>query len=45
MGWLISIPLLIAGAIIKNDILIITAGLFAIAGGCEEIANRLKKDK
>lgn len=45
MGWLISIPLMIAGLIVKNDVIIITSGLFAIAGGLGEIASKLKKDK
>lgn len=45
MGWLISIPLFVVGLVTKSDALIMTSGLFAIAGGCGEIATRIKKDK
>lgn len=32
MGWLISIIMLIAGCYSGNEILVITSGLYAIAG-------------
>lgn len=32
MGWLFCIPMFIGGAITGNDTLMITSGLFAIAG-------------
>ena len=32
MGWLISIGLLIMGLFLKNDTMIMSSGLFAIAG-------------
>ena len=32
MGWIICVAMLVAGLIMKNDAMIVTSGLFAIAG-------------
>lgn len=44
MGWLIAIPALLVGVIIHNDILIVTSGLFAIAGSLGSIATVVKQN-
>lgn len=42
MGWLISLIMLVAGCFKGNDILVVTSGLFAIAGSVEFLSNRKK---
>ena len=43
MGWIAAIILLAVGLAGKNDILIVTSGLFAIAGSIEFVRSDLKK--
>lgn len=43
MGWLISIVMLIMASRHGNDILMITSGLFAIAGAIAEVGAAVKK--
>lgn len=43
MGWIIGFAILLAGLILHNDAMIITSGLFAIAGSGEVIATKLQK--
>lgn len=40
MGWLISIAFLIVGSFTGNDCLIVTSGLFAIAGSIAFASHR-----
>ena len=42
MGWLIAIPALLVGVIIKHDILILVSGLYAIAGSIGSLAVSIK---
>ena len=42
MGWLIALPALLAGVILHNDILIVTSGLFAIAGSIGTLGASIK---
>lgn len=48
MGWIFSVALLFSGMILKNDVLIVTSGLFGIAGSIATAAitfNSKKNDK
>ena len=44
MGWLISIAFLVAGCILKDQMMLVTSGLFAIAGSISYVGNKIKKD-
>ena len=43
MGWLIAIPALLVGVIIHNNILIVTSGLFAVAGAIGVLSSTIKQ--
>ena len=45
MGWLISIPMMIAGLVVKNDALITASAIFAIAGSIDNAANKIIRFK
>ena len=44
MGWLFSVALLTVGLIYKNDVLVVTSGLFTIAGSIGAAAVTLKNN-
>ena len=44
MGWIISVAMLLIGSFSGNDILVITSGLYAIAGSLSGAAQILKGD-
>lgn len=46
MGWIISLAIIVATVINKNNVdsMMIAAGLFAIAGAVSHVANNVKKD-
>lgn len=43
MFSLISIVMMVAGCIKSSDVLVVTSGLFAMAGAIEMISNKIKK--
>jgi hypothetical protein len=45
MGWLISIPMMIAGLVVKNDTLITASAIFAVAGSINNVASTIIKLK
>lgn len=49
MGWLIAIPMFIAGCWMGNDTVIITSAIFAVAGSISHVAtaimNKNKSDE
>jgi hypothetical protein len=45
MGWLISIVMLFIASIHGNDTLMVTSGLFAIAGAIAELSGAVKSIK
>jgi len=44
MGWLISIACFAAGLVMRDQQMLIVAGLFAIAGSISYVGNKIKKD-
>ena len=43
MGWIFSVALLFSGMILKNNVLVVTSGLFGIAGSIATAAITLNK--
>lgn len=45
MGWLISIPMMLAGLVVKNDALVTASAIFALAGSVDGVAGQIRKLK
>lgn len=45
MGWLISIPMMLVGLIVKNDTIVTASAIFAVAGSIDRLTVQIKERK